>query len=133
MMPAKKVSSVALMTVFIVALVLAVANTANVRAQYYYYAPLGGSFASIEEQLCGSRVGFQVRLFNDTPAYADPNLSQFVTTLVAQSPDRTRSKWLVCENSLNGRAWAIFFVDRLLWIPSGSGEVVPRQFRDDQR
>ena len=76
---------------------------------------------------------FQVRLFGNTQAFADRNLTQPAVVLVATTPNKIRSKWLICENSINNTSWAIFVVNRLLWIPAGSGEIVPRQFRDDQR
>jgi hypothetical protein len=119
----KKGVGVVLAIAIVAASVFAFANTANVQAQY----------APGAETLCGASVRFQVRLFGDTQAFADRNLTQPTVVLRANAPDRTRSKWLICEDSIGQRAWAIFFVNRLLWIPAGSGELVPRQFRDNQR
>ncbi|MFQ3536205.1 MAG: hypothetical protein SNJ58_10025 [Aggregatilineales bacterium] len=118
----KKVVAVLLAIAVVAASAFAFANTANVQAQY----------APSAETLCGGQVRFQVRLFGDTQAFADSGLTQLAVVLNATSRDKTRSKWLICEDSINQRAWKIFFVNRLLWIPAGSGELVPRQFRDDQ-
>jgi hypothetical protein len=120
----KKVLAILLAVAVLAVSSFAFVNTANVQAQYY---------APSAETLCGASVRFQVRLFGDTQAYADSGLTQPAVVLSANAPDRTRSKWLICESSIGQRAWAIFFVNRLLWIPAGSGELVPRQFRDDQR
>lgn len=84
------------------------------------------------ESLCGEPVRLQVRLYLDTQAYADSALTQPVVLLRATEPGKSRAKWLVCEKTLSGKSWQIYFVGRLLWIPAGSGEVVPRQFRDNQ-
>lgn len=119
----KKAVAVILAVAIVAASLFALANTANVQAQY----------PPAPEALCGGRVAFQVRLFGDTQAFADRGLTQPAVLLRATTPDKTRSKWLICENSIGERAWAIYFVNRLLWIPAGSGEIVPRQFRDDQR
>lgn len=122
-MLSKKVVMVVLAVALVAASALAFINTANVQAQY----------APGAETLCGGPVRFQVRLFGDTQAFADSGLTQPAVLLRATTPDKTRSKWLICEDSVNQRSWKIFFVNRLLWIPAGSGELVPRQFRDDQR
>jgi hypothetical protein len=118
----KKVLAILLAVAVLAVSSFAFVNTANVQAQY----------APGAETLCGGQVRFQVRLFGDTQAFADRNLTQPAVILRATTPDRTRSKWLICEDSIGQRAWAIFFVNRLLWIPAGSGEIVPRQFRDNQ-
>lgn len=118
----KKVIGVVLAVAIVAASVFAFANTANVQAQY----------APSAESLCGGQVRFQVRLFGDTQAYANSGLTQPAVVLVATTPAKTRSKWLICENSINSTSWAIFVVNRILWIPAGSGEIVPRQFRDNQ-
>ena len=121
-MSSKKVVAIVLAVIVLAVSVFAFAGTANVQAQY----------APGAETLCGASVRFQVRLFGDTQAFADRNLTQPAVILRATTPDRTRSKWLICEDSIGQRAWAIFFVNQLLWIPAGSGEIVPRQFRDNQ-
>ncbi len=118
----KKVVMVVLAVALVAASALAFINTANVQAQY----------APSAETLCGGQVGFQVRLFSDTQAFADSGLTQPAVLFRATTLDGTRSKWLICEDSINQRSWKIFFVNRLLWIPAGSGELVPRQFRDNQ-
>lgn len=118
----KKVIAFVLAVAIVAASLFAFANTANVQAQY----------APGAETLCGGPVRFQVRLFGDTQAFADRGLTQPAVLLRATTPDKTRSKWLICEDSINERAWRIFFVNQLLFIPAGSGEIVPRQFRDDQ-
>jgi hypothetical protein len=121
-MSSKKVVGIVLAVAIVAASVFAFVNTANVQAQY----------APGAETLCGGQVRFQVRLFGDTQAFADRNLTQPAVVLRATTPDRIRSKWLICEDSIGQSAWAIFFVNRLLWIPAGSGEIVPRQLRDNQ-
>jgi len=120
----KKVVGVVLAVAIVAASVFAFASTANVQAQYY---------APSAESLCGGQVRFQVRLFGDTQAFANSALTRPAVVLRATTPDKIRSKWLICENSVNNASWAIFVVNRILWIPAGSGELVPRQFRDDQR
>ncbi|MCE7949239.1 MAG: hypothetical protein DYG88_17605 [Chloroflexi bacterium CFX4] len=118
----KKVMAVVLAVAIVAASVFAFANTANVQAQY----------APSAEGLCGGQVRFQVRLYGDTTAHANSSLTAPVVLLRATTPDKVRSKWLICENSVNTSSWAIFFVNRILWIPAGSGDIVPRQFRDNQ-
>ncbi|PJF35991.1 MAG: hypothetical protein CUN49_07705 [Candidatus Thermofonsia Clade 1 bacterium] len=121
-MLSKKVVIAVLSLVVVATAIFAFVTNTNVQAQY----------APGPETLCGGQVRFQVRLFGDTQAYADNALTQPAVVLVATRPDKIRSKWLICENSINNRAWAIFFVNRILYIPAGSGELVPRQFRDNQ-
>jgi hypothetical protein len=118
----KKIVAALVAIAIIAASLFAFANAANVQAQY----------PPAPEALCGGQVRFQVRLFTDTQAFVDRGLSQPAVLLRATTPDKTRSKWLICENSIGERSWAIYFVNRLLWIPAGSGEIVPRQFRDNQ-
>lgn len=116
----EKVVAVLLVVAVIVTSVFAFVDTVSVQAQ------------PSPEGLCGEPVRLQVRLYSDTQAYADSNLTQPVVLLRATEPGKSRSKWLVCEKTLSGKAWQIYFVNRLLWIPANSGDVVPRQWRDNQ-
>lgn len=97
-------------------------GSANVAAQYVPGA----------EQLCGGTVAWQVRLYGDTQAYADAGLTQRSVVLVATTPAKTRAKYLICTDSIAKSAWKIYLSGQTLYIPAGTGEIVPRQYKDNQ-
>lgn len=99
-------------------------NFVSVQAQY------AGEQASAES-ICGGSVGYQVRLFGDTPAYADSGLTQLIL-VITTSGEKVRQKFLICENTLSSPAWKIVLSGSALYIPGGSGEIVPREYTDNQ-
>ena len=101
---------------------LPITGTSNVSAQY----------APSAEVLCGGAVGFQVRLFDDTQAFADSGLTQRAVILAARN-NKERAKYLICTNTISGSAWRIYLSSGTVWIPAGSGQIVPRSFRDSQQ
>jgi hypothetical protein len=83
------------------------------------------------EGACGTSVYYQVRLYHDTMAYADAALTQ-PAFLISTAGAKALQKFLVCSDSINQKAWVIFVATNLVYIPAGSGQIVPRGFQDNQ-
>ncbi len=83
------------------------------------------------EAVCGTSVYYQVRLKGDTWAYADAALTQ-PAFLISTAGSKSLQKYLVCSDTIKSKAWAVFIATTLVYIPAGSGQIVPRAFSDNQ-
>jgi hypothetical protein len=83
------------------------------------------------EGACGTSVYYQVRLRGDTMAYADPELTR-PAFLISTAGSKAMQKYLVCSDTINKKSWAIFIAINLVYIPAGSGQIVPRAYQDSQ-
>jgi hypothetical protein len=86
------------------------------------YDPLAAACAAAAEN--------QIRFYGDVVAYADPDLTEPVVTIPGST--LLRQKYLVCPGTLNETSVQIFLAGSLAWVRVGTGDIVPRSFRDDQ-
>lgn len=87
-----------------------------------------------EALACLSGAKYQIRLYGDTTAYTDGELQNAVLTIDATTQSRVRQKYLVCPGYENGPTNVrIYFAGgTLLYVPFGSGDIVPRYYTDSQ-
>ncbi len=129
MIPNRRIPLMVTVTLIAIALIAAIGlplfNVTTVAAGYANYAPAPAGPG------CGDAT-YQIRLYGDTQTYADSALTQPSIVIDTHSLGRYWQKFLVCDSSLNMKSYEIIVPSTLVWIPKTAGQLVRRNYTDQQ-
>ncbi len=81
---------------------------------------------------CARNAEEQIRFYGDVLTYADSGLTQEAILIPGAKIGKKLQKYLVCPGTVSDTHVQIYLAGTLVWVPAGSGEIVPRYFSDSQ-